>query len=308
MTTERSQQQAGRPQPPAIRRILVPLDGSDAAEGILPLAERLARALHAEVVLARVVPFPVVAVDPMAGGYVAPNLYGSVLDSEEQVAREYLQEIAASFTSAGVRTQIAVRTGAAEDHLLELEQTTASDLVVLHTKGRVGAIRLLLGSITDAFISRGCCPVLTARGPTVLPAQPGPVLAPLDGSATAEAALGMAAHLAGVLNTGLHLLRVVEPGDAPIGAGAPGETDLALVNAQLYLDRIATEYGDLVVRTGVQAGAPADVIVRAAAEAHASLVVMGTHGRTGWTRARLGSVADQVVRRAGEPVLLVRAA
>lgn len=307
MTAGQPHQQAERPAPRAIRRILAPLDGSNAAEGVLPLAERVARALKAEVALARVVPFPMVTVDPMAGGYIAPNLYGEVLDSEQQVAREYLQEIASGLSSAGVRTQIAVRVGNAAEHLLELEQEMACDLVVLLAKGHTGPLRLLLGSIIDAFIRSGLCPVLTVRGMATLPAQPGPVLAPLDGSAMAEAALGLAAQMAGALNTGLHLLRVAEPGDAAIGTGAPAATDLALVAAQLYLDQIAAAYGDLVVRTEVQVGSPAEVIVRTAAAIRASLVAMGTHGRTGWTRTRLGSVADQVVRRASGPVLLVRA-
>ena len=65
-------------------------------------------------------------------------------------------------------------------------------------------------------------------------------------------------------------------------------------------------------QTGVRArglllqGAPADWIVRAARGQHADLIVMGTHGRTGFARFLLGSVASRVVSQAACPVLTVR--
>ena len=53
-------------------------------------------------------------------------------------------------------------------------------------------------------------------------------------------------------------------------------------------------------------GVPADHIVRAARAKHADLVVMGTHGRTGFSRFLLGSVASRVVATSPCPVLTVR--
>jgi nucleotide-binding universal stress UspA family protein len=257
-------------------------------------------------VLARVVPFPVLTMDPMGAGYVPPDLFDAVLDSEQAVAREYLREIASSLSSAGVRARTVVRVGGAADHLLTLERELPADLVALHTRGRGGAVRLLLGSISTAFISRGTSPVLSVRGPALLPARPGPVLAPLDGSATAEGALALAALVAGALDTGVTLLRVLEPEDAAIGTGAPEATDLAREQALLYLERTARAYADVVAEVEVRAGAPAATVLAAAERLHAALIVMGTHGRTGLARLRLGSVADEVVRKAARPVLLVR--
>ncbi|MCX6023082.1 MAG: universal stress protein [Chloroflexi bacterium] len=301
---------SSRPRPgqdaPLFRHILAPFDGSDQAESALPLLERLARALHAEVTLARAVPYPVVTGDPSGTAFISPDLYTSIIDSEEQVAREYLEDLAGSFSNLGVQTHIAVRLGGAVEQLLALEQATGCDLVVMHTGGRAGPLRWLLGSVADAMVSRGRCPVLLTRRPAGLPAQPGPVLTPLDGSAWSEQALPAALTLAGALNTSVTLLRVLEPEDAAIGAGDPGATDFATLQAQSYLDGLAERYADLVVGAEVRRGAPADVIVAAAAEHHAALVVMASHGRTGLTRLRLGSVANQAVRRCAAPVLLVR--
>jgi nucleotide-binding universal stress UspA family protein len=68
--------------------------------------------------------------------------------------------------------------------------------------------------------------------------------------------------------------------------------------------------GDAGVRceTEVVFGEPTEEILRAAERLKADLVVMGTHGRTGLHRAAMGSIAEQVLRRAACPVITVRAA
>jgi nucleotide-binding universal stress UspA family protein len=53
-------------------------------------------------------------------------------------------------------------------------------------------------------------------------------------------------------------------------------------------------------------GDPAGEIVRIAADEHAEMIVLGTHGRTGMTRLLMGSVAEAIVRRAPCPVLVYR--
>jgi nucleotide-binding universal stress UspA family protein len=73
------------------------------------------------------------------------------------------------------------------------------------------------------------------------------------------------------------------------------------------LDQLAepVRAAQVPVRTHSSIGLPADEIVRYAREAGADLIVMGTHGRSGWRHALLGSVAEKVVRRARCPVLTV---
>ena len=60
------------------------------------------------------------------------------------------------------------------------------------------------------------------------------------------------------------------------------------------------------VTTRVVEALPADGILRVAGEIHAGLIVMGTHGRSGWNRWTLGSVAERVLRESATPVLTVR--
>jgi universal stress protein A len=60
------------------------------------------------------------------------------------------------------------------------------------------------------------------------------------------------------------------------------------------------------VQVRVAVGKPAEQILRVAREAGVDLIVMGTHGRTGWRYAMLGSVAEAVQRQASCPVFTVR--
>jgi K+-sensing histidine kinase KdpD len=72
--------------------------------------------------------------------------------------------------------------------------------------------------------------------------------------------------------------------------------------------RDADPLGQRRITTRVVLGAPARAIIEAADRERVDLIVMGTHGRTGVGRALLGSVAEQVMRRASCPVLTLKAA
>jgi nucleotide-binding universal stress UspA family protein len=126
--------------------------------------------------------------------------------------------------------------------------------------------------------------------------QPGQVVRQIlfatDFSASSEAAARVARDYARQFGARLHILHVVWGGTDPV--------------TPPLLARLAEDLRkDVPVVTAVEAGAPAAQIVRYAERHGIDLVVLGTHGRTGVTRALLGSVAEQVVRTAPCPVLTV---
>jgi len=134
------------------------------------------------------------------------------------------------------------------------------------------------------------------------------IVVPLDRSSLAEDALGCASALVRATGAAIDLVLVHDPFAASGYEGMPPE-DSARPNEQAYLDRIARELqsGASVQATcAVVNGVPVDMICRRAIEIGADLIVMTSHGRTGFNRAWLGSVADGVIRRAGIPVLLLR--
>lgn len=139
------------------------------------------------------------------------------------------------------------------------------------------------------------------------------IVVPLDGSNLAERALPPAEELARLYGATSHLIGVVDLARLPVGFVAdPIGAVRQSVNAEQlatigYLECVATRLSarGLVVTTAVPHGVPAQEIV--AATRPGDLVVMATHGRGGLSRWFLGSVAEEVVRHASVPVMLIRA-
>jgi glycine betaine transporter len=138
------------------------------------------------------------------------------------------------------------------------------------------------------------------------------ILVPTDFSEGSEHALDYALELAGKLGATVHLVNVIGIpmlGVPELGVALTGATiDSIVVENQTQLDKLADRkraqgtIGQAVLRTGDAR----DSILQAAEELHADLIVMGTHGRRGVSRALLGSIAETVVRSAPCPVLTIR--
>jgi nucleotide-binding universal stress UspA family protein len=136
------------------------------------------------------------------------------------------------------------------------------------------------------------------------------ILAAVDGSADAAAALRHAASLALDQHARLIVLTVVPPAPPQVanpGAVAPsaGETE----DAYCRIMRRAVDVlpPDVGVETRIARGRPAKAIVEVARESGCDLIVMGAHGHGRLHHALIGSTSDAVVRASDLPVLLMRA-
>ena len=139
------------------------------------------------------------------------------------------------------------------------------------------------------------------------------ILVPLDGSARAERAIPVAARIARALGGSVILLRVatapVDTGKYSSTSGYVEETvDTDLTGATSYLENIAGSNELAGVKTEVKTFicAVAPMVLSAAQSFHANLIVMCSHGYTGFKRWTLGSVADKVTRHSPIPVLVLR--
>jgi nucleotide-binding universal stress UspA family protein len=147
------------------------------------------------------------------------------------------------------------------------------------------------------------------------------VLVPIDGSPTADRGLAEATRLATGEGSELVLLHVVD--DASMVAQVSASTSMEQIErAAERLERLREQGRDLLAkaeRVASAAGVCArsvmrdvgqqrvgDVVVQEADAAGCDLIVMGTHGRRGFSRLVMGSVAEWVVRASATPVLLVR--
>ncbi|HLI05504.1 MAG TPA: universal stress protein [Ktedonobacteraceae bacterium] len=137
------------------------------------------------------------------------------------------------------------------------------------------------------------------------------ILVPLDGSERAERAILVAARIARASSASILLVRVVEiPGEYPTHFAEPPLTNEheATKEATDYLNQVA-QSKDLTgfeVKTEVLFGAPAAMLLEATKTSHADLIVMCSHGYTGFKRWMLGSVADKMARHTPVPVLILR--
>jgi len=136
------------------------------------------------------------------------------------------------------------------------------------------------------------------------------ILHPTDFSAPSDYAFRLACSLARDHRSRLIVLHVVATlGPELVTFGeATSQLEPEAYRARLWADLRAIRPSDpaSAVEYQLAEGDPAVEIVRVAAEAPASLVVMGTHGRTGLDRLLMGSVAEQVMRTAPCPVLTVK--
>jgi len=134
------------------------------------------------------------------------------------------------------------------------------------------------------------------------------LLVPLDRSSLAEQALGQAAAIARSSNAAVDVLLVHESLPFAGFADAPWNAD-QWDDEEKYIATIAEEVlsgAAIPISYAIERGAPAETISHRAVEIDADLIVMTSHGRTGLSRAWMGSVADGVIRRSSAPVLLLR--
>ncbi|MGD8366081.1 MAG: universal stress protein [Desulfobacterales bacterium] len=138
------------------------------------------------------------------------------------------------------------------------------------------------------------------------------IIAPTDFSDPARTGVSAAVELAAAYSAELILVYAVPRlplVPAPNGAGAAGQVALEQdirESAQKALEETVGQLPEgVAARHRVLSGDPAGQIVQAAREEGADLIVMATHGETGWRRFVSGSVAEKVVRLAECPVLSV---
>jgi nucleotide-binding universal stress UspA family protein len=149
------------------RRIVVALDGSPRAEGVLPYVEEFALRTAARVTLVR-------AWSPQADDAPATGV-GALLgaatwrtaDPEARntqlEAERYLEEVVARLRERGVAADYELLEGPAGEMIVDEAEGLHAEMVAMTTHGRTGLGRLVLGSVADYVIQHTTCPVLLVR-------------------------------------------------------------------------------------------------------------------------------------------------
>lgn len=261
--------------------VVVPLDGSLEAERALATALELVRRTG-----------------------VPLRLISRVLDGEAEARSGYLAGLADRHAAVtDVETEI-VRRDAIPDAILEA--VGPGTLVCMSSHGRSGLSRAVMGSVAEALLRSMAQPALVV-GPQVAERAAtldGRIVACIDGSEASLRTLGPARRWSAALGLPLWLVEVGEPTGRPAEWATHGDAHEAGGLASLGARTEGVTAWEVLHDRH-----PAEALVdlTASGSEPAALLVMATHGHTGWDRLRLGSVTSAAVHRSTVPVLVVPA-
>lgn len=302
-------------------KILIAIDGSPSSNRALAEARLLAETCNARLRLLHIV-------DPLshASGFERHSVHaGEVLPA---MRRHGMSVLARAQTAIGdsaiaVDTQLLERNHPRVSEMIALHaKAWGADLVVLGTHGRRGMNRIMMGSDAEQVVRMSAVPVLLVR---LRPHQAEAhevgdrdayrrIMVAVDGSKVARMAFSAALQIAKTAGAELHAICVVEQpaGHYPaaffdveaLRAGLEAEARNALAGAETQMLSAGISWKTQMVDGAVDK-AVAEHIQLYAEEVDADLVVMGTHGRRGYRRMVLGSVAETFLRLSTHPVLLI---
>jgi nucleotide-binding universal stress UspA family protein len=275
-------------------RVLVAVDGSPASLHALKESFHLAGSTLA-----------VITVAPSTASGLGTEAHRDLdaywLDAQAKA----LAAAAEAAQAAGVPLKTIAAQGEPHECIVAAARSEASDLIVVGLKGRDLPAAALMGSTTARVIGFSPKEVL------VVPEHAGigfaRILLPFDGSRFSQRAAGEALTICQAYGSELTVLSVLDapPGfmeDAPEVAG-----DLLTRLKELAAEVKAwAESQGITCQAAVMQGPAYQVITEEARKAEASLIVMGSHGRTGLKRLLMGSVTERVIGFAPCPVLVVK--
>ena len=290
------------------RKILVPLDGSDEAEAILPYVSHIASGMDLEVTL--------LSVMDRGATEMSETYFSRLYERAEQEAKGRLHNAAHQLQQEGVRTEELVVTGRADSEITEAADRLGCNLIAMSTHGRSLLGRGILGSVADRIVHTARIPVLTIT-PDKVRAYHGSdtlvtkLVVPLDGSALAETVLPHVREIASKLDYKVVLLRVVRPLHYFWVGEHPPEIDEENAHmeneARAYMEATAEKLSQdgIDVEWRVLVGHPTTIVLEQVRDIPHSIVTLTTHGRSGFRRWLIGSLAESLVRSGGDPVLIV---
>jgi nucleotide-binding universal stress UspA family protein len=296
-------------------KILVPLDGSKLAEIVLPYAEELASRLGYEIILINVRSPAEVPYHPVLQSYLESMVERIKRNIEDSLAKNKGK----TTTVASVVVGSGILVGHPAKGIVEYADKEGVTLIVMATHGHTGVKRWALGSVADKVVRASKQPVMLIRANTGARKniRLASIFVPLDGSKQSEIVLPCIENLAPKLKAKVVLFHVITQ-HYHVYAGTEGvvevpyaekELEMKKAGAKEYLEKLgeALKGKGILTKTQVGVGGAAEEIIKLAEELNADIIVMSTHGHSGFSRWEHGSVVDKLLHAGNTPLLLVRA-
>jgi nucleotide-binding universal stress UspA family protein len=292
-------------------RILVPLDGSQVSEMVVPYAIELASIFNSTIVLAGV---------SESSNWQAVAESRSYLEKQSDRISEALIKRQPEGKSKPSHTQVGFQSlvGNPASEIISYAVKIDSNLIILASRGATGGGSWPIGNVADKILRAANCPVLLVReqlddSVIALKYIIRKILVPLDGSKLSETAFPVAVSLAEETGAEIVLFQIIEPVDFS------GYNDLTPEviekynagfhsSARKYLEKtkasMINRYALITIATGERP--VAEKIIDYSEDNQCDLIVMSTNGRSGISRWVFGSVTDKVLHAGKKPVLVVR--
>jgi nucleotide-binding universal stress UspA family protein len=289
--------------------IVVGVDGSPSSDIAVRWAAREAGMRNVPLSLVHVIESPPWGMLALGGGAV-PAPSGTSEWQKTEGERVISAAVKLAKDSVPNRTlpqlDVEVYFAAAGPALVDLSKQ--AQLMVVGCRGHSSVGRVLLGSISNGLIRHANCPVAVIHDEARVASQPSqlPVLVGIDGSPASELATAIAfdeASWRGVELIALHAWSDAHVADIPSIEWSAQEA----VGKEALAERLAgwrERYPDVAVRRRIVWDAPARHLLEEAESSQ--LVVVGSHGRGGFSGMLLGSVSTAVVQAARVPVIVAR--
>jgi len=288
-------------------KILVPLDGSDLCELVLPYVEELGERLGSEITLLHVCP-------PKLGPY----------SHKHEVYIEHMAEVVKKQLKGEGSVEAVLLAGEPNKEIIEYAKREDISLIAMMTHGRSGIKRWVLGSTVDKVTREtgGSLLIIRAKAAPAVREKGilNRVLIPLDGSKLAEATLPYIEELMAEVTTKdaeVVLLKIIPPRyyvpeAREIGELAYTEEQIEQLKteAKAYLEKAGSGLKNkrFSTRFEVVVGDAGEEIIKFAGKINANLTAMSTHGYSDSAFSDLGSVANRVLHHGDTPLLLVKPA
>lgn len=298
--------------------ILVPLDGSQLAECVLPHVVAVARPFDAEATLLRML-------DKNQVGASAQLFDLLNWQINKTKANLYLEKTKVRLQESGIRTRTMLLEGLVADGITEFVKNQGMKLIVLSSHGRNGLTQWGLSSVTQKIILSAQTSLLLVRAHQYKPQANElsgaglheRILVPLDGSQRAEHVLPIVTQLANYHQSQIHLVQVVQTPEMarqmPLASEDAELSERVVMRnreeAGHYLEQVKSRsyLEGIAVQTHlITSGNAAVALHQLGEQEHIDLVALSAHGYSGNHQWPYGSLVNNFILYGAAPLLIVQ--
>lgn len=282
-------------------KIIVGYDQSEPAKAALKEASLIAKKNKSELTLVHVAYFN------EAEFSVSPQQHEKRIEDANSFCREGANTV---FNQTGVKADSIVSEGEPHEILTKIAREKDADLIAIGTYGTRGFKRVLLGNVSSQILLESPCDVMVVKKAcNECTGVYESILVPYDGSEFSRKALMRAISIAKENNSSLSIIYVIPRYEemieffksAPIKKVMHDEAEKLIHEAK----NIATNSG-IEIHTEIREGHSAEEIISATNNMQNCMIVMGTHGWKGFSKAIMGSTTRRVITHASCPVIVVK--